>query len=76
MVYGGLSQTPWVRVLQLPVFRFSPFSQQAEFHLAFVHLITIVQQGSSPESLILDKVTPKILKLVDGTNGRNTVPPT
>ena len=36
MVYGGFSQTPWVRVPQLPVFRFSPFSQQAEFHLAFV----------------------------------------
>ena len=26
VVYGGFSQTPWVRVPQLPVFRFSPFS--------------------------------------------------
>ena len=24
--YGGYSQTPWVRVPQLPVFLFSPFS--------------------------------------------------
>ena len=26
MVYGGFSQTPWVQVPQLPVFRFSSFS--------------------------------------------------
>ena len=26
VVYGGFSQTPWVQVPQLPVFRFSPFS--------------------------------------------------
>ena len=42
VVYYGFSQTPWVRVLQLPVFRFSPSSQQAEFHLAFVSVIHLL----------------------------------
>ena len=42
VVYGGFSQTPWVRVPQLPFFTFLLLSQQAEFHLTFVFVIRLL----------------------------------